>query len=100
MAWLCIYYCGNGVSIGVQALAWFGSTVIQTIEILSPFIAILGTMYATYRLVTFAIAAYNLVTNGAKASTMGHVGGGNRCIKNYVHERCCYESHDRYYESP
>lgn len=60
----------NGVSIGVQALAWFGSTVIQTIEILSPFIAILGTMYATYRLVTFAIAAYNLVTNGAKASTM------------------------------
>lgn len=59
-----------GVSYAVQALAWFGSTVIQTIEILSPFIAILGTMYATYRLVTFAIAAYNLVTNGAKASTM------------------------------
>ncbi len=77
----------NGVSIGVQALAWFGSTVIQTIEILSPFIAILGTAYGIYRAVTFIVSLYTAVTKGAAASTLAlnivtGIGNAIRAIRN------------------
>lgn len=76
-----------GVSYAVQALAWFGSTVIQTIEILSPLIAILGTAYSIFRAVAFMIAVYTVVTKGATAVTSAHtiaiaVGNAIRAIRN------------------
>lgn len=79
----------NGVSIGVQALAWFGSTVIQTIEILSPFIAILGTAYGIYRAVTFIVSLYTAVTKGAAASTLAlnivtGIGNAIMAVKNFL----------------
>lgn len=79
----------NGVSIGVQALARFGSTVIQTIEILSPFIAILGTAYGIYRAVTFIVSLYTAVTKGAAASTLAlnivtGIGNAIMAVKNFL----------------
>lgn len=58
-----------GVGYAVQALSWFASTTVQVIEILSPFIAILGTAYAIYRAATFALAAYGVVQGTVAAST-------------------------------
>ena len=59
----------SAVSMAVQGIYWFGSTVAQCIEILSPYIALLGIMYGAYSLVIFAVGAYNVVVNGAAAST-------------------------------
>lgn len=58
-----------GVGYAVQALSWFASTTAQVIEILSPFLAILGTAYAIYRAVAFALAAYGVVQGTVAAST-------------------------------
>lgn len=58
-----------GVGYAVQALSWFAGTTVQVIEILSPFLAILGTAYAIYRAVTFALAAYGVVQGTVAAST-------------------------------
>lgn len=76
-----------GVSYAVQALAWFGNTTVQVIEILSPLIAILGTAYSIFRAVTFMIAVYTVVTKGATAVTSAHniaiaVGNAIRAIRN------------------
>nr|DAE44579.1 MAG TPA: hypothetical protein [Bacteriophage sp.] len=58
-----------GVGYAVQALSWFASTTVQVIEILSPFLAILGTAYAIYRAAAFALAAYGVVQGTVAAST-------------------------------
>lgn len=58
-----------GVGYAVQALSWFAGTTVHVIEILSPFLAILGTAYAIYRAVTFALAAYGVVQGTVAAST-------------------------------
>lgn len=58
-----------GVGYAVQALSWFADTTVHVIEIMSPFLAILGTAYAIYRAVTFAIAAYGVVQGTVAAST-------------------------------
>lgn len=62
-------FISSAVSMAVQGIYWFGSTVAQCIEILSPYIALLGIMYGAYSLVIFAVGAYNVVVNGAAAST-------------------------------
>lgn len=62
-------FISSAVSMAVQGIYWFGSTVAQCIEILSPYIALLGIMYGAYSLITFAVGAYNVVVNGAAAST-------------------------------
>jgi hypothetical protein len=59
----------NGVMYAVEAIAWFGNTTVQLIENLAPFLMILGSMYVTFRLVTFAIAAYRVATGAAAATT-------------------------------
>lgn len=58
-----------GVGYAVQALSWFADTTVHVIEIMSPFLVILGTAYAIYRAVTFAIAAYGVVQGTVAAST-------------------------------
>lgn len=58
-----------GTSYAVQALSWFADTTVHVIEIMSPFLAILGTAYAIYRAATFALAAYGVVQGTVAAST-------------------------------
>ena len=59
-----------------DSFTWLANGVVYTMNLLgqlvsvvAPFVAIFGATYAVAQLVSFAIAAYNLVVNGAAAST-------------------------------
>lgn len=59
----------SGVQIAVEGLMWFGTTVMQIIDILAPFVAIGAVIYGTYEAVTFVMAAYGVVTGTVATST-------------------------------
>lgn len=59
----------NGVRVAVEALSWLASTVVQTAEVLAPFVAIGMLIYGTYEAIAFIMAAYGVITGTVATST-------------------------------
>lgn len=66
------YVIGEAVYNGVNALVWFGQTVLQLADNLAPFLALMATWYGLYEALTFITTVYTGLTEGLTAIEAGH----------------------------
>lgn len=66
------YVIGEAVYNGVNALVWFGQTVLQLADNLAPFLALMATWYGLYEALTFITTVYAGLTEGLTAIETGH----------------------------
>lgn len=69
---LAFYTVGYAVYYGVDALVWFGETVLQVAENLAPFLGLLALWYATYEACIMIGTAYTGVMQGMALAEAAH----------------------------
>ena len=70
---LAFYTVGYAVYYGVDALVWFGETVLQVAENLGPFLGLMALWYATYEACITIGAAYTAVMKGMALAEAAHI---------------------------